>query len=80
MNETLPAPLSPVRPARRATVERVTRETRIRVEIDLDGQGRADIRTGIGFLDHMLEQIARHGLIDPDREPDYAAVIKGLRQ
>ncbi len=64
MNETLPAPLSPVRPARRATVERVTRETRIRVEIDLDGQGRADIRTGIGFLDHMLEQIARHGLID----------------
>ena len=64
MNETLPAPLSPVRPARRSTVERVTRETRIRVEIDLDGQGRADIRTGIGFLDHMLEQIARHGLID----------------
>ena len=64
MNETLPAPLSPVRPARRATVERVTRETRIRVEINLDGQGAADIRTGIGFLDHMLEQIARHGLID----------------
>ncbi len=64
MTEILPAPLSPLRPARRATVERVTRETRIRVDIDLDGQGRADIRTGIGFLDHMLEQIARHGLID----------------
>ena len=63
MNETLPA-LSPVRPSRRASVERTTRETRIRVEIDLDGQGRADIRSGIGFLDHMLEQIARHGLLD----------------
>ena len=63
MNEILPA-LSPIRPPRRASVERVTRETRIRVDIDLDGQGRADIRTGIGFLDHMLEQIARHGLID----------------
>ncbi len=64
MTEILPAPLPSVRPARRATVERVTRETRIRVDIDLDGRGRADIRTGIGFLDHMLEQLARHGLID----------------
>ena len=64
MSDTLPAPFSPIRPARRAAVERVTRETRIRVEIDLDGRGRAEIHTGLGFLDHMLEQIARHGLID----------------
>ncbi len=64
MTEALPAPLPPLRPARRATVERVTRETRIRVELDLDGRGRADIHTGLGFLDHMLEQLARHGLID----------------
>ncbi len=63
-NETAPPSPAPVRPARSASVERVTRETNIRVEINLDGQGHADIRTGIGFLDHMLEQIARHGLID----------------
>ena len=50
--------------ARAATVERETRETRIRARIDLDGQGRSEISTGIGFLDHMLEQLARHSLID----------------
>lgn len=49
---------------RRASVTRQTKETRIAVEIDLDGTGRYDIATGIGFLDHMLEQLARHGLID----------------
>lgn len=49
---------------RRAAVERNTRETRIRVEVDLDGNGQYDVRTGIGFLDHMLEQLSRHGLID----------------
>ena len=54
----------PALPARRAGVERVTRETRIRVDVDLDGRGRGDVRTGLGFLDHMLEQLARHGLID----------------
>jgi len=49
---------------RRATVERKTRETRIAATLDLDGSGVSDIATGIGFLDHMLDQLARHGLID----------------
>jgi imidazoleglycerol-phosphate dehydratase len=49
---------------RRAEVVRNTKETRIRVSLDLDGTGRAELATGIGFFDHMLEQIARHGLID----------------
>ena len=47
-----------------ATVERNTRETRIKGRVDLDGSGAAEISTGIGFLDHMLEQLAKHGLID----------------
>jgi len=49
---------------RRATVERKTTETRISATVDLDGAGRYDIATGIGFLDHMMEQLARHSLID----------------
>jgi imidazoleglycerol-phosphate dehydratase len=49
---------------RTATVERNTRETRITGSVDLDGVGRAAISTGIGFLDHMLEQLSRHSLID----------------
>ena len=49
---------------RRASVERKTRETRIAATINLDGSGAADIATGIGFLDHMLDQLARHSLID----------------
>ena len=49
---------------RTAEVRRDTSETKIRVRIDLDGTGRAQIATGIGFFDHMLDQIARHGLID----------------
>ncbi len=49
---------------RRASVERNTRETRIAATLDLDGSGTADIATGIGFLDHMLDQLARHSLID----------------
>ncbi len=51
-------------PPRRASVERNTKETRIRASVDLDGSGRADVATGIGFLDHMLEQLARHSMID----------------
>lgn len=49
---------------RKASVERATRETRITATVNLDGEGRYDVRTGIGFLDHMLEQLSRHSLID----------------
>ncbi|MDH3229352.1 MAG: imidazoleglycerol-phosphate dehydratase HisB [Alphaproteobacteria bacterium] len=49
---------------RQASIERNTRETQISVSVDLDGTGSCDVATGIGFLDHMLEQLARHGLID----------------
>ena len=49
---------------RRARVERNTAETRITVEVNLDGTGRAELATGVPFLDHMLDQIARHGTID----------------
>ncbi|MGL5681528.1 MAG: bifunctional histidinol-phosphatase/imidazoleglycerol-phosphate dehydratase HisB [Marinifilaceae bacterium] len=49
---------------RRVTVERTTSETNIIAQLDLNGTGKADIATGIGFFDHMLEQIARHGSFD----------------
>ena len=50
--------------ARTATVERNTKETQIRISLNLDGSGKADIHTGIGFFDHMLNGFARHGLFD----------------
>jgi imidazoleglycerol-phosphate dehydratase len=50
--------------ARRATVERRTKETAIAATVDLDGIGAYDVATGVGFLDHMIEQLARHSLID----------------
>ncbi len=54
--------------ARVAEVTRNTNETRIRVRVDLDGTGRAAVKTGIGFFDHMLDALARHALLDLDVE------------
>ena len=53
-----------MRGGRTATVVRETKETRIEVTLDLDGRGEASARTGIGMLDHLLEQIGKHGLFD----------------
>ena len=55
---------------RTATVERNTRETRITVTVALDGSGAARLATGIPFFEHMLEQVARHGVIDIDLRAD----------
>ena len=49
---------------RSATIERTTKETAVSATVELDGAGRYDVTTGIGFFDHMLEQLARHSLID----------------
>ena len=51
---------------RKASINRDTKETSIKVDVNLDGTGKASIKTGIGFLDHMMEQIAKHSLIDID--------------
>jgi len=51
-------------PDRRAEIRRDTKETRITVRLALDGEGRSDVATGVGFFDHMLDLLARHGLFD----------------
>jgi imidazoleglycerol-phosphate dehydratase len=51
---------------RQAEVKRHTLETQISVRVDLDGSGKASLNTGIGFFDHMLDQVARHGMLDLD--------------
>ena len=50
--------------SRTARIQRDTNETQIEIEIDLDGSGRAELDTGLPFLEHMLEQVARHGMLD----------------
>jgi imidazoleglycerol-phosphate dehydratase/histidinol-phosphatase len=52
------------KPNRMVSVSRVTKETKINIELDLDGSGKSDIKTGLGFFDHMLDQLARHGGLD----------------
>ena len=64
-------------PDRIAEVTRNTAETRVRVKVNLDGTGQARLSTGIGFFDHMLDQIARHGMIDLDIEADGDLHIDG---
>ena len=49
---------------RRARIERATKESKVLVEVDLDGSGRAEVSTGVGFYDHMLDAFARHSLVD----------------
>ena len=60
-----------------ADIRRDTQETKIRVRVDLDGSGRSKLSTGIGFFDHMLDQIARHGLIDLEVEAEGDLHIDG---
>ncbi len=61
---TIPLKAPATGTARTAHIDRVTRETSISVEVNLDGTGRAELATGVPFLDHMLDQVARHGMID----------------
>src|SRR5215470_10924862 len=56
--------------ARRAAVKRRTKETAITASVDLDGTGTYDVATGVGFLDHMIGQLARHSLIDVTLKAD----------
>jgi len=56
--------------SRTATVKRRTKETKISATVDLDGTGAYDVSTGVGFLDHMIEQLARHSLIDISLKAD----------
>ncbi|WP_225781204.1 imidazoleglycerol-phosphate dehydratase HisB [Xenophilus sp. Marseille-Q4582] len=73
------APTTPPSDAvdRTAEVSRHTAETKIRVRVNLDGTGQARLASGIGFFDHMLDQIARHGLIDLDVQCDGDLHIDG---
>lgn len=56
--------------ARTAIIDRITKETKIRLDLNLDGRGKTDISTGVGFFDHMLEGFARHGMFDMVVETD----------
>ena len=76
MTPTGSADISPTS-NRRAEGARNTADTKITVRVDLDGNGKANLATGIGFFDHMLDQIARHGLIDLDVQADGDLHIDG---
>ena len=71
-------------PSRSARVERVTKETSITAEVNLDGEGVYNVSTGMGFLDHMLELFSRHGFFDlnieakGDIEIDYHHLVEDL--
>jgi len=71
------SPAGAPRAARTAEVDRTTAETRIHVKLNLDGSGQSRLSTGIGFFDHMLDQIARHGLIDLEIEAEGDLHIDG---
>jgi len=64
MTATAPTSITDPNSPRMASVSRTTKETSIEVTVNLDGTGTYDVETGIGFLDHMLEQLSRHSLID----------------
>jgi imidazoleglycerol-phosphate dehydratase len=68
MTTAIATDTNPASSHRKAEVVRSTAETRITARVDLDGTGQAKLSTGIGFFDHMLDQIARHGLIDLEIE------------
>ena len=74
---TTPTPATEPHNPRTAEVVRNTAETKIAVRVDLDGTGQARLSTGIGFFDHMLDQIARHGLIDLDIQAEGDLHIDG---
>lgn len=63
--------------SRRAEISRKTRETSLRVRLDLDGAGRAQVATGIGFFDHMLEALARHALLDLEVQATGDLLVEG---
>ena len=62
---------------RTARIERATKESKVLVELDLDGSGRADVSTGVGFYDHMLNALARHSLVDLTVQADGDLHIDG---
>ena len=77
MTTSLSAPLTAALGGRIAEVSRNTAETKIKVRVNLDGTGQAKLNTGIGFFDHMLDQIARHGMLDLDIAADGDLHIDG---